>query len=301
MDENYKTSHVRLIHQSEHAKTVMGCGVFVNDKHIITCAHVVSDVLDLDHYLPLQNGVEVFLECSFNRDFEPFAARVKASYPLDGSPSPTGKTFIDLCLLEVVSMPESLTDYCQSAYLRYLPSNESDFRHQSVESFGFPRNYNDIGRSQAAKLLNYNRNQWIHLYAEQQIDWIFEGGFSGAPVCDTQHGHVLGIMATASTDKTAFLIPSLHLLEAFEHLIELPVFECPYKGLEPFESADADLFFGRENDIDTLLRWVTQEERPFIGVIGPSGCGKSSLIKAGLLPRLTHYQTFMIRPGHNGF
>ena len=73
------------------------------------------------------------------------------------------------------------------------------------------------------------------------------------------------------------------------------------KGLRSFDEHDADFFLellpgarDREGLPDSLRFWKTRIEetdpdRTFsVGLIyGPSGCGKSSLVKAGLLPRLS--------------
>ncbi|WP_217212967.1 helix-turn-helix domain-containing protein [Streptomyces sp. AC550_RSS872] len=58
----------------------------------------------------------------------------------------------------------------------------------------------------------------------------------------------------------------------------------PYRGLARFDVGDAELFFGRDEVTDALVRAVT-EHRVF-AVFGPSGSGKSSLLRAGLIPRL---------------
>ena len=68
---------------------------------------------------------------------------------------------------------------------------------------------------------------------------------------------------------------------------------CPFKGLEPFEQADAELFFGRERLVDELVGRLA--EAPLLAVVGPSGSGKSSLLRAGLLPALA-YESVLIRP-----
>ncbi|MEU8469983.1 hypothetical protein AB0F30_19015 [Streptomyces sp. NPDC029006] len=59
----------------------------------------------------------------------------------------------------------------------------------------------------------------------------------------------------------------------------------PYVGLAAFRTEDADLFFGRERLVEGLL--VTLARRRAVAVAGASGAGKSSLLRAGLLPRLT--------------
>ncbi|EFL20307.1 putative WD-40 repeat protein [Streptomyces himastatinicus ATCC 53653] len=58
----------------------------------------------------------------------------------------------------------------------------------------------------------------------------------------------------------------------------------PYRGLARFDVGDAELFFGRDEMTDALVRAVA-EHRVF-AVFGPSGSGKSSLLRAGLIPRL---------------
>ena len=64
----------------------------------------------------------------------------------------------------------------------------------------------------------------------------------------------------------------------------LGVVRCPYKGLRTFEPEDADLFFGREAQVQAVLRSMARAR--FVAVIGASGSGKSSFVRAGLLPRL---------------
>lgn len=61
----------------------------------------------------------------------------------------------------------------------------------------------------------------------------------------------------------------------------------PFPGLRAFAPEDADLFFGREQQIDTLRQRVLA--RPFVAVAGASGCGKSSLVLAGLLRALERH------------
>ena len=60
---------------------------------------------------------------------------------------------------------------------------------------------------------------------------------------------------------------------------------CPYRGLLPYDAADADTFFGREDDIAACLRRL--RDTGVLTVIGPSGVGKSSLVRAGLVASLS--------------
>ncbi|MEX3103775.1 WD40 repeat domain-containing protein [Streptomyces sp. ST1015] len=58
----------------------------------------------------------------------------------------------------------------------------------------------------------------------------------------------------------------------------------PYRGLDRFEPADQDLFFGRDRLVEELAELVCGHR--FAAVFGASGSGKSSLLRAGLIPRL---------------
>ena len=58
----------------------------------------------------------------------------------------------------------------------------------------------------------------------------------------------------------------------------------PYRGLEPFDEADAAFFFGRERE--TRLITASLFAAPLTVLYGASGVGKSSVLRAGVLPRL---------------
>ncbi|MEB3357712.1 MAG: caspase family protein [Synechococcales bacterium] len=58
----------------------------------------------------------------------------------------------------------------------------------------------------------------------------------------------------------------------------------PYRGLESFDEAQSELFFGRAALTKALAQFVAQH--PLTVVLGASGSGKSSLVKAGLMPFL---------------
>ena len=78
----------------------------------------------------------------------------------------------------------------------------------------------------------------------------------------------------------------------------------PFPGLRSFAPDEADLFFGRDEQIDALLRAV--DANAFVAVAGPSGCGKSSIVLAGLFKALTQralaaggaaFRPVVMRPG----
>ena len=64
----------------------------------------------------------------------------------------------------------------------------------------------------------------------------------------------------------------------------------PYPGLAPMDVADAGVFFGREDEVRSLVARIDgplgQPGGNLVVVMGPSGAGKSSLVRAGLVARL---------------
>ena len=89
----------------------------------------------------------------------------------------------------------------------------------------------------------------------------------------------------------------------------------PFPGLSAFEANRRTVFFGRERAISQALdrlRAAGSEvgRLPFLLVIGASGTGKSSLLRAGLMPRLTTpgtipdvdlWRSAVITPGRDPF
>ena len=58
----------------------------------------------------------------------------------------------------------------------------------------------------------------------------------------------------------------------------------PFPGLRPFRDDEEHLFFGRENQVNTMVDKLASTR--FLAVVGSSGSGKSSLVNCGLQPAL---------------
>jgi WD40 repeat protein len=138
-------------------------------------------------------------------------------------------------------------------------------------------------------------------------------GFSGGPVLDERTGLVIGMVnSVARPDRldrgqaTAYVTPTETLREVCAELTVSQV--CPYRGLEPFTTADAMWFHGRDRAVNAVLDSLRRDRR-FLALLGPSGAGKSSLIHAGVLPALAggalpgsdRWGWVSIRPGADPF
>ncbi len=61
----------------------------------------------------------------------------------------------------------------------------------------------------------------------------------------------------------------------------------PFRDLHYYEESDARVFFGRRNELRTILSMLADEAAPRVLLLcGPTGVGKSSFLRAGLAPRL---------------
>ncbi len=68
--------------------------------------------------------------------------------------------------------------------------------------------------------------------------------------------------------------------------------ESPFRGLLAFRERHADVFFGRDADVDAIVERLRTQ--PVVAVVGPSGAGKSSLVEAGVIPRLREQERWTI-------
>ncbi|WP_457962671.1 hypothetical protein M1E17_14220 [Arthrobacter sp. D1-29] len=73
--------------------------------------------------------------------------------------------------------------------------------------------------------------------------------------------------------------------------------ECPYFGLPPAGVADAERYFGREQELSGALRAL--EEHGVLLIAGASGVGKSSFVRAGIGAQFTARgtQVVIVTPG----
>jgi WD40 repeat protein/transcriptional regulator with XRE-family HTH domain len=104
-------------------------------------------------------------------------------------------------------------------------------------------------------------------------------------------GPVRGVFVAAARGRAAAEEVLAALREAAEPAGPMPGPAWPggpYLGLVPFEERDAQLFYGRDELADRLVRRLGErlDGAGILVVAGESGSGKSSLLRAGLLPRL---------------
>src|SRR5258705_3294644 len=71
-----------------------------------------------------------------------------------------------------------------------------------------------------------------------------------------------------------------------------------YRGLASFTSADAQLFFGREREVEAFVNQL--HRMPLCTLVGPSGAGKSSFLQEQLRVRRGDRKSTRLNSSHLG-
>ncbi|GHH89841.1 nSTAND1 domain-containing NTPase [Streptomyces capillispiralis] len=259
-----------------------GTGFLLGDGLVLTCAHVVCDALGRP------------------RDTEVLAGtRVTVDMPLLAGPGVPGHGLEAEVAHWVPIREDRSGDVAVLRLLgpapgaRPLPTSLSRrlWEHGS-RLVGF------TGRSdrpvwQRGSLLGPAGKGWVQLSRADGQTVRVTGGFSGSPVWDNALGAVVGMIVAAEPvrdDQQAYMLHLGALADEIPALAEALLAPTPFRGLEPFREEDAEVFFGREEDTETVVT-ALRGDRASVTLCGPSGCGKSSLALAGVAP-------VMRRAGH---
>jgi WD40 repeat protein/energy-coupling factor transporter ATP-binding protein EcfA2 len=269
MNEQFRASFVRLWGTGD---VVVGAGVLIGRRHVLTCAHVVAQALNVGEDAPERPAGRVMVDFPLcRRRTAPQSASVEHWTPV--RPDQEG----DIAGLR---LDEDPPDDAQPAT---LISTAEPWGHP-FQTFGFANG--PAGDWASGLLQDVQALRWLQV--ESATGRRVQKGYSGAPVwVDDLHG-VVGIVVAAdqtAADRVAYVIPTSVLVEDWPALLsERAVAPCPYRGLAAFREADSELFFGREDVISRLLSAV--DRKSLVAVVGPSGSGKSSVVQAGLAARL---------------
>ena len=285
MPESIDTSLVRIRTKDG---SVVGAGFLVGERHVLTCAHVVAQALDLPKDAIDQPSSTVSLDFPRLASHTLLTAEVVCWYPVQAD----GRG--DIAGLKLLDEPP-----VGAEAVHFAPADQV-WGHP-YRAFGFPTGQ-DGGVWSEGRLLGLQGTNWIQLVDDKIPGFAVIRGFSGAPVWDTQLRGVVGMIVAfiePTSIKAAFAIPSDVLIASCPHIPVGPLVpRNPYKGLHAFTEHDTRDFFGRETLIDELATVVetalSREQRGqkegqyarLLAVIGSSGSGKSSVVMAGLLPCL---------------
>jgi WD40 repeat protein len=292
----YETAVVRLVVWTAGRPAITGMGVLVGPRQVVTCAQVVNLSLGRDQREQARPDPSAVVQVEF--PLLP-GVPVRTARVQEWVPPRANEGDGDVAGL-VLS---------EDAPIGAIPARfkvEAGNRGERLRVFGYPDAPVgergvwvdvDLGGDVSAQLLQ------VESHSDQTIKG--QPGYSGSPVWQDSTGTVVGLLQV--TPFVDGLAPGAHLLpadmvaEAWEAPFDyLPAPANPYRGLEAFTADHAEVFFGRDRDIELLTARVTA--RPVVVVVGPSGVGKSSLVQAGLVPRLREsgsWSVVLVCPGQN--
>ncbi|GGL10858.1 hypothetical protein Sme01_15670 [Sphaerisporangium melleum] len=180
------------------AGAACGAGVLIDDRHILTCAHVVNAALGRD---------------TAERSLP--AAPIEVDFPIDAGGARLPATVADggwfpieddergdVAVLRLATPPPAGT----------APAVLSDHvaRGTRIRAYGYPRGVDTGVWAVAYEVGDPSGPGWVQLDASRTTGKRIERGFSGAGVESDDTGHVLGIAVTEDRDeaaKVAWMLP----------------------------------------------------------------------------------------------
>ncbi|MFB8790863.1 MAG: serine protease [Potamolinea sp.] len=206
MTASLESSIVRIYSKSE---VVIGAGFLVSSQHVLTCAHVVADALELERETAEMPDAEIYLDFPILASRRLFKARVVFWRPVNPN-----ELQEDIAGLELESSPPN------TARPARLVTSENLWGHP-FQVLGFPAGKSN-GVQASGVLRGQIANGWVQLEDVKQAGYRLEPGFSGAPVWDEELQGVAGMAVAAELDrlevKAAFIIPASQLAKAWNKL-----------------------------------------------------------------------------------
>ncbi|MEU8006204.1 tetratricopeptide repeat protein [Catellatospora sp. NPDC049111] len=176
---------------------VVGAGFLVTDRHIATCAHVVTDIRGAEPPEP------VWVEFQYTSAHAPIAARIT-----DGGWHPEDPTYPALGDVAILSLDGELPEGAAAAPLRPADSVAG---HRAV-AIGYPQDHPTDPVPALLTIAGAGEAEWLALQSRSVVGQGIDEGFSGSPVWDEDLEGVIGMTVTkdeARVDRrTAFAIPT---------------------------------------------------------------------------------------------
>lgn len=212
MTESLEKAIVRICTPN---KKYVGVGVFISDKHVLTCGHVVADSLRLLRTTQDQPAEPIFLDFPFVSPGTFLSSKVVFWRSVLQDQSILPEMGEDIACLELYDLPPSSASpipLCQSVQASELAGHQ-------FEVFGIPAG-NPQGSWADGIVSKRLANGWIQIGDKEQGGFQIEPGFSGSPVWDKQLKAVIGITVAADPNrpqaKVGFMIPTWILFSTWK-------------------------------------------------------------------------------------
>ncbi|MBN8657126.1 MAG: trypsin-like peptidase domain-containing protein [Anaerolineae bacterium] len=239
MTERLKPAIVRLW---DINNKIIGAGVLVGSRQVITCAHVIRDALNISttpEQIPAQ---EIKLDFPFPASKNFLLAQVKIWKPRqeDGSG--------DIAVLEITN---GLIPSVSRPVKWITPNDISELVGHNCLAYGFPENYDTGVWSFDNKIQDERSGGTVQITNQYVTGHRIQKGFSGGAIWDKELQGVVGIITTADNqenNKVAFMLPT----KAISKICPLPevdnedatVMEIPFIVLAMTQPQIQDLLEG---------------------------------------------------------
>lgn len=200
----YQKGIARILSRTDKGRRAVGVGAYLNNRFLLTCAHVIDAALNLskDANLPAlpNNSIELdfpFQESAFLKA-KVFKAKVLFWKPCENL-NFAGEGD-DVAILEILELPEEAKNNLSPLILY---SVEEPWGHE-FRAAGFPRGYDRLVDWAEGEITGNQTEGWLQL--KTKADGEIKEGYSGSPVWDSRVGAVIGmITATASQHKASII------------------------------------------------------------------------------------------------
>lgn len=203
MQHNFEKSIVRIFSQDNK---ILGAGFLTISKQIVTCAHVVSSSVGLDH-IPVNTPTHtVYLDFPFADPNRIYSAKISGWHAEN-----------DLAILELEN--EEPPYYANTSLL----SKFRDISSHEFHVYGFPEG-RDYGVWSFGKILGRNTRGVFQI--ESETTHVVRQGFSGSLVWDSTIQQIVGIIVETDSNvretRTSFFLSVNSILECFPSLTSTP-------------------------------------------------------------------------------
>ena len=208
--QTFRTAIARIYRTHTNGiTTVVGAGFLVDNRHLLTCAHVVTEALGISRDTQEPPTETIQLDFPLIAPGQKVKAKVVFWQPVN--PPQVGE---DIAGLHLEDAPPTGVSAVQLV-------TPSDYWGHSFRIFGFPQGH-DVGVWATGELRDAQATEWIQMEAIQVPGYQVEPGFSGAPVWDDSLQGVAGMAIAAERKregvKAAFMIPTKVLVQTWSLL-----------------------------------------------------------------------------------
>lgn len=263
---------------------IVGAGFLVSEKHVLTCAHVVAQALNIPQDSQDMPTDQVRLNFPFSKLNETNTARVVFWKPVRPTVSGAPDRSEDIAALELEhNLPDGI-------HPGPIVTGDASRGHK-FRTYGFPVSYDD-GVWAYGILRDAQSKGWVQIEGDKQIGYSVVPGFSGSAVWDDDAEAVVGMVVVAdrrSEIRAAFMIPTAKLIEAWPKLqTEITRWKAPIGGAAPKKNESRrrvggqpintkPYFKTRDPQQTQVGEYLASPSTRVVSVIGRAGIGKTAL------------------------